>query len=132
MTTTLILVIALLILFLWNSDSLPRQYRIRTCAGKKWKTSFPSASKKEIREFLLFFVNAFAFNDSNKLKFEPDDRLIDIYKNLYPHKWQADALEFETLAGDLNDIYGIHFDEIWHDRLTLGELFKAIKMPKNV
>ncbi len=52
---------------------------------------------------------------------------MDIYRELYPSKWMADALEFETLAEDLEKEYGINFNEPWHEDFTLGELFKIVK-----
>ncbi|GAA5213579.1 hypothetical protein ACFSJ3_03270 [Corallincola platygyrae] len=118
--------IVFVVWIIWG-DSLPKKYRIRSCEGKAWKKRFPEAPKTEIRDFLPFFMLAFAFNDSNRLKFNPDDKLLDIYRNLYPHKWQADAMEFENLDGDLRDKYGISLESVWHDDLTLGELFEKVK-----
>lgn len=107
--------------------SLPRVYRIRACEGRSWRRAFPSASKHELRAFLLFFTAAFAFKDQDKLKFRPDDGILEIYRNLYPSRWMADALEVETLAADLHERHAIELDAIWKDDLTLGELFSHIQ-----
>lgn len=63
--------------------SLPRPYRFRGCEGRGWRRTFPTASKDEIRSFLLLFVSAFAFADKDKLKFRPDDKILDVYRSLY-------------------------------------------------
>jgi len=94
---------------------------------KKWKRAFPESSKEEIRKFLLLFTYAFAFSSKNKLKFEPEDKVIDIYRELYPSKWMPDALEIETLASDLEEEYSVNFNELWHENVSLGEIFSKIK-----
>ena len=43
----------ILILLFWVGDTLPKKYRKRSCMGKNWKSTFPSSSKEDIREFLL-------------------------------------------------------------------------------
>jgi len=68
-------------------------------------------------------VKAFAFSDNEKLKLRPDDKILEIYKALYPSKWTPDALEFETLAKDLQQRYSVELEKIWRDDLTLGDLF---------
>jgi propanediol dehydratase small subunit len=102
---------------------LPRPYSSRNCEGRGWRRAFPTASKNEIRSFLLLFVSAFAFSDKDKLKFRPDDKILDIYRNLYSSEWLPDALELETLASKLQKQYTLELESIWSDELTLGELF---------
>jgi len=109
------------------SETLPKKYRKRHCEGSAWKSQFPSASKNEIRSFLVLFTDAFAFEEKDKLKFHPNDKLIDIYRALYPHAWQADAMELETLDDDLQLNYGCLLQEIWHEELTLGEVFSKVR-----
>lgn len=99
----------------------------RLCQGKNWHRSFPKASKEEIRQFLSTFTASFAFDDREKLKLNPNDQLLDIYRALYPHKWQADALEFETLRDDLQSKYGVTFSSVWREGLTLGQLFQHVQ-----
>lgn len=106
---------------------LPVPFGSRSCQGRNWRRSFPDASKSEIRQFLSAFVESFAFRDREKLKLNPSDQLLDIYRALYPHKWQADALEFETLSEDLKSKYGVNFNEVWRDGLTLGQLFEHVR-----
>jgi len=76
---------------------------------------------------LLLFTDAFAFSRKQKLKFEPEDKIFDIYKALYPKEWMPDSLEVETLAEDIEREYGINFTSIWHEGLTLGGLFGALQ-----
>lgn len=106
---------------------LPPPYRFRSCEGRGWRRMFPTASKDEIRSFLLLFVSAFAFADRDKLKFRPDDKILDIYRSLYPSRWLPDALEFETLANDLQKRHALKLESIWRNDLTLGELFTRIQ-----
>ena len=102
---------------------LPMPFQSRTCQGRGWRRNFPRTPIKEIREFLIFFVKAFAFSDNEKLKLNPDDKILEIYKSLYPSKWMADALEFETLERDLRQKYSVELEKVWRDDLTLGDLF---------
>tara|TARA_B100000745_G_C19913337_1_gene306576 strand:+ start:123 stop:512 length:390 start_codon:yes stop_codon:yes gene_type:complete len=126
MNIEIILIAVLICLAIAFGETLPKKYRIRRCEGRAWKDAFPTTPKNEIREFLTVFTYAFAFKEHDKLRFRPDDRLLDIYNQLYPCKWQADALEFETLAGDLKIKYDASFEDIWHNELTLGELFLEV------
>ncbi|WP_394191362.1 hypothetical protein [Pseudoalteromonas atlantica] len=123
--------ITILILFLvaWTAytGGVPKKYLMRKCTGKNWKEKFPDSSKDEIRKFLRIFTDAFAFSGKKKLKFEPEDRVLDIYKALYPREWMADALEVETLAETIEAEYGINFEGLWSEDLTLGALFMAAK-----
>jgi propanediol dehydratase small subunit len=119
--------LALVVSFFWIFR-LPKFYRERHCAGNKWQDEFPAADKREVRRFLSVFAGAFGFRDRDKLKFRPDDRLLDIYNQIYPLKGLPDALELETLSGSLRKQYGIDLENLWSRELTLGELFKiAVK-----
>jgi hypothetical protein len=122
----LLLVVAIVGLAFWAvrfGGRLPKAFRGRSCQGRGWRSAFPSASKQQIREFLSLFVTAFAFNEREKLKLNPSDPLLRIYRALYPHRWQPDALEFETLSHELRSRYALDFAGIWNEELTLGELF---------
>ncbi|WP_440056539.1 hypothetical protein ACSLBF_20755 (plasmid) [Pseudoalteromonas sp. T1lg65] len=120
-------IIVFLVIVYWSSETLPKKYRSRKCMGRSWKTEFPNSSKEDIRKFLLLFTDSFAFSENDKLKFEPNDKLLDIYRELYPSKWMADALEFETLADEVSKKYGVKLNDVWHDNLTLGELYSGVK-----
>jgi len=110
-----------------STGNIPNPFRTRPCQGRLWRRAFPAASKKQIREFLSVLCDAFAFRDAERLKFRPDDQLLGIYRALYPSKWLADAMEFETLADELRRRYGVTLDEIWNERMTLGALFSHIQ-----
>lgn len=124
-----LIIIVVVIAIAWSvyTGDVPRKYRIRNCTGKNWKEEFPNSSKEEIRKFLLLFTDAFAFSRKQKLKFEPEDKILDIYKALYPKEWMPDSLEVETLAEDIEREYGINFTSIWHEGLTLGGLFGVLQ-----
>ena len=115
---------------LWGArfgGRLPGAYNLRTCQGKDWRRAFPGVPKAQIREFLVLVVEAFAIQDKEKLKLNPDDKILAIYRTLYPNQWLPDALELETLAKDINTKYGLSFVSIWNEDLTLGQLFRKIK-----
>ena len=129
-TSSVLLVVAIAAFVLWTiryGGALPMPFGARSCQGKVWRRSFPDASKYEIRQFLAVFTESFAFRDREKLKLNPNDQLLDVYRALYPHKWQADALEFETLNENLEAKYGISFNKVWRDGLTLGQLFTSLR-----
>lgn len=103
----------------------PAPYGQRLCQGAAWRRAFPNATKQDLREFLEVFVDAFAFRSSSRLNFSPDDSLLAIYRVLYPSRWTPDGLELETLARHVERRYKVQFADLWHERLTLGELFAA-------
>lgn len=124
--SAVLLAIGIAAIFAWGlifGARLPKAYRVRTCQGRGWRKAFPSATKKEIREFLSLLVAAFAFDDREKLKFSPTDEILKIYKAQYPSRLQPDAMELETLALDLERRHSLKLEALWRDGLTLGELF---------
>jgi propanediol dehydratase small subunit len=102
------------------------EYWKRSCMGTAWKRTFPRASKDEIRQFLNVFVDAFAFPRHRGLKFGPADRVLAVYRSLYPVQGWPDALELETLALRLDRQYAVDLRKLWRDDLTLGEIFSQI------
>jgi propanediol dehydratase small subunit len=114
-TSSVLLVVAIAAFVLWTiryGGALPMPFGARSCQGKAWRRSF---------------TESFAFRDREKLKLNPNDQLLDIYRALYPHKWQADALEFEILNENIEAKYGISFNKLWRDGLTLGQLFTSLR-----
>ena len=101
-----------------------RQFWNRRCTGVQWRRSFPKAPKAEIRCFLDMLLSAFAFSESKRLCFAPDDLIMAIYSALYPHpKVVSDSMELETFVMSVQDHYGVDLFPIWRDDITLGELF---------
>lgn len=123
--------ILLLIFWLRSGTSLPKKYQSRKCEGAQWRKAFPQTPKTDIREFLLLFTSAFAFRDNEKLKFSPDDRVWEIYRDLYPHHWGGDALELETFTDDLSAKHGIMLGDIWSEKLTLGAVFACVQRARS-
>lgn len=102
-----LVIIAALIGSAWKGMPLPLPFRNRVCQGAGWRRAFPDVPKKNIREFFTLFSEAFAFKDRTKLQFNPNDKILDVYRSLYPHKWQPDALEVETLATLIEKTYRV-------------------------
>lgn len=115
----------------WRLGSLPPPpYRARLCQGAAWRKAFPSVSKEEVRDFLEVFVTAFAFRSSSRLNFAPDDSILAIYRALYPNRWTPDSLEVESFAKQVERRYRIGFCRVWHEHLTLGEIFGAVQLAR--
>ena len=93
--------------------------------GVRWRRRFPAATKTELREFLTMFIDAFRFDHKRRTRFSPDDRVMDVYRADYPYPWiMADSMELETLGLSLEERYGIDFDAVWREDITLGELYE--------
>ena len=109
-----------------------RIYWDRRCTGMHWRRRFPLASKHDIRVFLDVFVDGFAFPRKRRLCFSPDDKVIDVYRTLYPTPgWGADSLEMETLVTLLEKRYGLDVAGLPQREYTLGELF-ALTHPEPI
>ncbi len=124
-----LVVVASLLWFARNGVRLPLPFRTRSCQGTGWRRAFPNAPKDDIRSFLSVFVEAFAFHARERLKFNPNDNILAIYRARYPHKWLPDALELETLAMAVERKYRVSFTEVWSEHLSLGELFAHVHNP---
>jgi hypothetical protein len=104
-----------------------RRYWGRGCMGIRWRRRFPDAPRNDIREFLLLFVGAFAFGQRERSCFAPDDRVLDVYRALYPPgagRFQADCMELEILTMELEEQYGLDLRSLWREDLTLGQIFE--------
>lgn len=104
-----------------------QRYWDRHCMGLRWRRRFPDAAKSELREFLTIFVDAFCFDHKRRTCFSPDDRVMDVYRADYPPGSFSDSMELETLGLSLEKRYGIDFNAVWHDDITLGELYGRVK-----
>ena len=104
-----------------------RTYWQRACTGICWKRRFPNAPKAEIREFLILFVEAFAFHRKRRCCFSPDDRVMDVYRALYPPGSWVDAMELECFCKMLKKRYGIDFAATWHENITLEEIYEQTR-----
>src|SRR5689334_1156832 len=94
----------------WSGWSIRRRlahYYSRRCAGRAWRKRFPSATKEEIRDFLRLFVAAFLLEKKRALSFSPDDKVMDVYRTIYPSPIMADALETVTFARECQRNFGV-------------------------
>lgn len=99
----------------------------RACTGRLWRKRFPAASKPEIRQFLDVFIESFGFAVRQRLCFAPDDRVMDVYRALDPHRFLSDGMELETLVRDLQRRYRVEIHGSWRDDITLGDLFSRTR-----
>jgi len=130
MSIILVLILAALAWVAFHDWQLPNSLRYRPFQGRVWRSSFPSASRKDIRDFLSLFGAAFAFRDSEKLHLRPDDQVLGVMRAAKPARWRADALDVEPLARVLRERYGLRLDDVWHDGLTLGGLFQRVQQAR--
>ncbi|QDU44663.1 hypothetical protein Mal52_31490 [Symmachiella dynata] len=101
----------------------------RPCAGIHWHRRFPTVKHDDIREFLALFTEAFAFDSIHRSKFSPDDQPMALYEARYiPHLSMDDHFEFESLDEVLDSRYGIDLSSVWHQDITLGELFALTQL----
>lgn len=70
------------------------------------------------------FVQAFALPSSEFLQFNPNDRVLDVYRPLL-NCYGADSLELEYLDKFVQHFYQLSLKQIWHPDLTLGQLYAA-------
>ncbi|MDA8456392.1 hypothetical protein M4R22_16635 [Acidovorax sp. GBBC 3334] len=108
----------------------PGPFRSRSCQGRAWKRAFPHAGKAQIRRFLAMFAESFGLRPDQRLQFAPHDRILAVYRARYPCTEVPDALELETLTAEAERLYGVDLEDLWHDRLTLGELFAVCGQPR--
>ncbi|MBI3875432.1 MAG: hypothetical protein HY300_05640 [Verrucomicrobia bacterium] len=102
-------------------------YLSRVCTGFHWRRRFPEASKAEIRSFLDVFISSFCFDKKWRLRFAPDDKVMDVYRALNPLEGMPDSMELEGLTVQLEERYGVDFAAIWNENITLGDLFTHAK-----
>jgi hypothetical protein len=121
---TIVAIAVLISLPTWiRSRRALRKFWDRACMGIRWRRRFPDSSKPEIREFLNTFVDAFGFRQSRRCYFSPDDKLMDVYRALYPPGSLADNMELEDLGLRLKKRYGFDLITSWRDDITLGEVY---------
>jgi propanediol dehydratase small subunit len=105
-----------------------RPYWERGCMGIRWRRRFPEDPKFEIREFLRLFIESFLLKKPRLSRFSPDDRVMDVYRALYPPGGSlADAMELETFAMEVKKRYKIDLAPIWRQDITLGEVYSLTR-----
>jgi len=130
MSLILVIILAALSWLAFHDWQLPNALRYRPFQGRVWRSSFPSASRKDIREFLSVFGAACSFGDCDKLHLRPDDQVLGVVRAAKPARWKPDLADIEPLARALRERYGVLLDEIWHDGLTLGGLFQRVQQAR--
>jgi len=130
MSLLLVIILAALSWLAFHDWQLPNALRYRPFQGRVWRSSFPTASRKDIREFLSVFGAAFSFGDSERLHLRPDDQVLGVVRAARPARWMPDASDVEPLARALRERYGLLLDDIWHDGLTVGGLFQRVQQAR--
>lgn len=130
MSIFVVLILAALAWAAFHGGQLPNSLHYRPWQGRAWRSTFPTASRKEIRDFLGLFASAFALRDSEQQRFRPDDEVLVIYRAMNPTRWLPDTAELDALARTLRERYGLMLDEIWHEDLTLGGLFQRVQQAR--
>ena len=130
MSLILVILLAALSWLAFHDWQLPNALRYRPFQGRVWRSSFPTASRKDIREFLSVFGAAFSFGDSDRLHLRPDDQVLGVVRAARSARWMPDASDIEPLAHALRERYGLLLDDIWHDGLTLGGLFQRVQQAR--
>ncbi|WP_225977875.1 hypothetical protein [Paracidovorax avenae] len=75
------------------------------------------------------FAGSFLLHAGERLRFAPEDRILDIYTARYPRKGGlgVDAMELEVLALEARGRYGVDLEAALSEHLTLGNLFAACR-----
>jgi hypothetical protein len=102
----------------------------RQCNGRAWLRAFPSASADDIRRFLNLFVEAFAFPRDRALRFSPSDRVMAVYRSLYPDRGWPDDMELETFARSVERTYALRMSGVWREDMTLGDIFSGTRQTR--
>jgi len=121
----LLFVLAAICSYGYEGDNAPKPYYFRRCEGRTWLRQFPGVPKEEIRRFLSIFVDAFGFRQKDRLKFSPDDRIMDVYNAISRPMPSVDNMELEEFFCRIEDTYGMETAGVCNTHLTLGELLKA-------
>ena len=108
------------------------EYELRPCQGRQWKKEFPNAKKEDIRKFLKSLVAGMDFLEEDKLKFCPNDELIEIYRSFYGGKTPfSDEMECERFILGLSDAFKMEPEKLtepWKDEhVTLGHIFRITR-----
>ena len=98
-------------------------------APDAWVKRFSKVPKEDIREFLKAFADGFAFDTNRRLKFEPDDKVMDVYTALYPSTGWGDALEVETFVMIIKEKYGVDLSKVGNPDITHGQIFEMTRNP---
>jgi len=82
----------------------------------EWRERFPESSEAEVGEFLRMFVDAFLLRRGAEFAFGPGDRVMDVYRGIYPRRGMADAMEGEvfviSVTGEMDAALREQFDDV--------------------
>jgi hypothetical protein len=103
---------------------LPKSLRKRGCSMSAWADRCMAEEFLGVERFLRVLCDAFLLKRSEAVFLHPEDRPMDIYRELYRF-WPVDALELEHLRHALQREFGLRLPEEEYIQLSLGELYEA-------
>ncbi len=121
----------------WNSwrsgkafcSPLPSLYQSRSNQKDVWRRDYEGKSAETADAVLTLLCESFIFNPESRYQFLPDDRIADIYQEIYP-RWKTwfsgDCMEFELFGLGLEERFGFDASQ-WRPDITIGEIVDSIK-----
>ena len=88
-----------------------------------WQSRFPDAMPL-VEKVLAIFCVAYLFNERDKYRFRPDDRVMQIYKHTTGPI--ADEMQLETFSLHIRDEFGVDLLDIFDENTTLGDVVQTI------
>ncbi|MFH1717320.1 MAG: hypothetical protein ABIF19_08225 [Planctomycetota bacterium] len=76
-------------------------------------------------------MDAFAFSSRRRLKFRPNDKVMDVYAALYPPGSLCDSMELECFEMNLEKAYGEDLSGRFTSNTTLGDIFEMVRRKSN-
>ncbi|MEM7576565.1 MAG: hypothetical protein AAF328_03735 [Planctomycetota bacterium] len=105
----------------------------RSCAGFAWRARCRRERTLAVRSFLESVVDEMGLPRKLTAKLRPDDRIMDIYRWIYPpnRNLGADALELECLSLELERRYRVSLADMFGDDVRFGDLFDRLHRPRH-
>lgn len=127
--TGAIIVVGVVLWALWCliPEMRHRQFRreidSRPEVTEHWRAEFPN-EMFVVDRILTIFCDAFMFAASNKFKFRPDDRIMQIYKRTTGPI--ADEMQLETLIIELDKAFATDLVGEWDEMITLRDVVRMV------
>lgn len=100
-------------------------YWKRQSALDEWMQRFPQASEDDIHLFLALLAEAWGFRAGTQVKFQPGDKVMDIYHRYYGGTPVTDCSELARFTMAVEDRFGAGLAEDAIKDATLGDMFSA-------
>jgi hypothetical protein len=130
----LVVVIGLAVMGIVCAFLLPRlapNFGTRGCQGREWKHRFPGTSKHEIRAFIKLLSDFLGITKTDRLKFGPNDTVLDVYRAVSYGKLGADDLQLVEIHLAVEEQTGPLPEGTSIAEMTLGDLFEHMQRNAN-